>query len=108
MKLDRRSNVAMPSHWTRYSQLEPFRVDPTVIDGKIELSPVLDHFTARAPLGLGYCEETEAKASRHGLGKAPAVAMILTGTVLDTNLESWSHKPDSPRTPSKKMSLRRA
>jgi hypothetical protein len=63
MKLDRRSSVAMQRHCTRYFQLEPFRVDPTVIDGKIAPSPVLDHLTARTSLGLGYSEETETKIS---------------------------------------------
>jgi hypothetical protein len=75
----------MPSHCTRYSQLEAFRWRHFVLirwssNGKIGPSPVLDHVTARTSLGLGYSEETEAKIPElvEGLSIALASASKLS------------------------------
>jgi hypothetical protein len=62
------------------------------IDETIELEPILDHLTARPPLDLPYCDETEAElpAIVGGLGVALArVFKIIDPDLKNPATEHW-------------------
>ena len=50
------------------------------IDQKVELAPILDHLTARPPLGLNYSEEMEHGLARVSGGLSVAVARMFNVT----------------------------